>query len=97
MLNINDVQQMKFCEDSEGSSWMTRDGLFRSILDVQLGGQTSKDKTKTQLLVDLQKAGVDTTSKRCLKTVFVYMCCSHNISPSFNSFNVTPGWLGKLK
>ena len=63
-LKVGSTQKMYFDETDDGPFWLDEETRSLSKFDVNLEGESNKEKTKIQLLLDLRIAGVDTTSRR---------------------------------
>ena len=65
--------------------------------DQILDGSSSKEKTKAELLVELRKAGVDTTTQRFFKPELQDLCRLHGVPLSESKQNIRPGWCNAPK
>ena len=63
-LSVGSTQKMNFVDTDDGLFWLDDDIRSSSKFDVILDGQSEKEKTKIQLLSDLQVAGLNTTTRR---------------------------------
>ena len=61
------------------------------------GGIEIKDKTKSQLLIDLMKSGVDTSKKIFLKDELIDLCSRHNIATTYQKVRIEKGWRNSPK
>ena len=66
-LKVGDNQKMVYTKHVKGPFWMTPINRLKTKYDLVQDGSIKKDKTKIELLIDLRKKGVDTTSRRYLK------------------------------
>ena len=65
--------------------------------DVVTSEVITKQKTKTELLIELRQKGVDTTVKRFLKTELITLASKHHIPISKTNNDVVKGWMHKPK
>ena len=68
-----------------------------SKYDIEKNTNSVRQKTKIELLQDLQKKRIDTTSKRFLKTELIAMCNSHSIPTEITVVDIRPGWSNRPK
>ena len=59
--------------------------------DVSTSDILTKEKSKAQLLIDLRRAGVDTTKRRFLKPELLELVHLHNVDTSSTTPVVIPG------
>ena len=82
---------MLFNDTSLRLFWMTEVERFKIRIDMYLTGKITKARTKEDLLVDLQKIGVDTTSRRFKKPELVEVSLKYSIPVLITTNSVKPG------
>ena len=97
LLDIGQKQLMNFSESDEGPFWLTSENKIASKYNRSVEGSTRMKKTKTEMLIELRRKGIDTTKKRYLVTDLLTMCNENNIDVNKTQSNDIPGWVGKPK
>lgn len=98
ILTIGEIQHMVFRECDPGPFYVSDDQKAATKYDVTLTNETIKrKKVKAELLVELRKAGYDTTKKRYLVSELEALCRERNIPLTADEPKVIQGWLGKPK
>ena len=92
LLKIGDVQKMIFTKHDRGPFWLTSLQCIKSKYDSVQDTKIKKDKTKIELLIELRKKGVDTTSRRFLKDELIKLAKDNDISISTTDYQIEKGW-----
>ena len=74
ILTVGDIQRMQFIDTNPGPFWMSTDKALSSKYDVISPSTKVREKTKVELLVELNSKGVDTTTRRYMKNEIVSLC-----------------------
>ena len=97
LLKVGDLQILSFADGDEGPFWMNDTERLETKDDVVTSEVITKQKTKTELLIELRQKGVDTTVKRFLKTELITLASEHHIPISKTDNDVVKGWMHKPK
>ena len=76
---------------------MTDEEKLETKYNIVLSDIITKNRTKTELLIELRKIGIDTTVKRFLKSELIVLANENNVPISTSENNVTKGWVNKPK
>ena len=96
-LTIGEVQKMNFTKHDRGPFWLSPLECIKSKYDKIHDSTIKKDKTKIELLVELRRKGVDTTSRRYLKEELIKLSENNNISIFTTNKKIDKGWCGAPK
>ena len=97
LLKVGDLQILSFTDGDDGPFWMNDAERLETKDDVVTSEVITKQKTKTELLIELRQKGVDTTVKRFLKTELITLASKHHIPISKTNNDVVKGWMNKHK
>ena len=97
VLNVGDTQKCSFESDDKGPFWMTDEQKLAAKNDIVLSERITKNRTKTELLIELRKIGIDTTVKRFLKSELIVLAIENNVPISISENVVIKGWVNAPK
>ena len=92
MLDIGSVQKMNLCEHDVGPFWVKSIKKNATKYEVVETGIITKEEIKAELLIELHKNGVDTTSWRFLLKELKELAVFNNTTTSITTNNVSKGW-----
>ena len=92
LLKVGDNQKMVYSKYDKGLFWVKPIERLKTKYDLIQDGSIIKDKTKIELLIDLRKIGVDTTSRPYLKEELIVLCNSNNIPIYTTTTRTENGW-----
>ena len=94
---VDNEQDLTFKEGDNGPFWMSDADREKCKEDQQSGDNKQRNKTKVEMLVDLQREGVDTSKRRYLLQELQELCRENSIPLQVTEQNIAPGWLNKPK
>ena len=94
---VGDEQNLSFQDSDPGPFWLSDQDKIDTKFDTEEGPIFKKEISKSELLIELRKIGVDTTKKRFLKPELITICIEKGIAISKELRKIKEGWCKKPK
>ena len=96
-LTAGQCQKVIFTEQDDGPFWLNAKERTSLKYDRRKDTIASRNRTKTELLIELNRKGCNTTLPRFTKKEIITLCAEYILSTVTNVQDIIPGWVNLPK